>query len=89
MSNLDEIHLAQEFVINQLQKTKPGTIKAFNWCQEEINALVEEIGLILCSEDTSYVFTFTEKELSERYGTEIWEQRLTGRVQEILSEIEE
>ena len=88
MSNLDEIRLAQEFVVNQVKKAKPGTIKALSWRQEEINALIEEIILILHLEDKSSVFTFTEKELSEGYGTEIWEKRLTGRVQEILAEIE-
>jgi len=88
MSNSDEIRLALEFVINQLQKAKPGTIKALSWSQDEINSLVEEIKLTLCAEDTSYIFIFTEKELVEGYGTKIWKERLISRVNEILAEIE-
>ncbi len=88
MSDFDEIRLAQEYVINQLQKAKPNNIYALSWRQEEINTLVEEIRFTVYSGDKSYVFTFTEKELIEGYGTKIWEKRLTRRVKEVLAEIE-
>ena len=88
MSDFDEIRLAQEYVFNQLQKAKPNNIYALSWRQEEINTLVEEIRFTVYSGDKSYVFTFTEKELIEGYGTKIWEKRLTRRVKEILAEIE-
>jgi len=87
MSDFDKILSAHEFVTNQLQKAKPANLNALSWRQEEINALVEEFRLTVYSGDKSYVFTFTEKELIEGYGTKIWEKRLTRRVKEVLAEI--
>jgi uncharacterized lipoprotein YddW (UPF0748 family) len=85
MTDFDTIRFAQEFVVIQLQKAKPNNIDALNWRQEEIHALVEEIKLTVYSQDESFAFTFTEKELTEDYGTKKWEKRLNGRVKKILA----
>jgi uncharacterized lipoprotein YddW (UPF0748 family) len=74
MNDFDQILSAHEFVTNQLQKAKPANINALSWRQEEINALVEEFRLTVYSVDKSYVFTFTERELIEDYGTQKWEK---------------
>ena len=86
MNDSDTIRFAQEFIVTQLQKAKPDNIDALTWRQNEINALVEEFKLTVYSKDKSSVFTFTEKELIEDYGTKKWERRLSGRMKEILAE---
>jgi len=89
MPDFDLIRLAQEYVVTQLENAKPDSIDAFIWHQREVNALIEEVRLTVHLADQNFVFTFTEAELIQDYGTKEWETRLNERVKEILTEIKE
>ena len=84
-SESGKIRFTQEFILNQLQKARPSNIDALTWRQKEIDALVEEFKLTVYSGEKSSVFTFTEKELIEDYGTKKCKKRLSRRVKEILA----
>jgi len=88
MPDFDLIRLAQEYIVTQLENAKPDSIDAFIWDQREVNALIEEVRLTVHFADQDFVFTFTEEELIQDYGSKKWESRLNGRVKEILAKTE-
>ena len=86
MTEVEKLRKAQNFIAQELQKKGTGHVDAVNWAQGPHNAVAGIHRLIVLRGGEKSVFTFTEYELLENYGSKEWVKQLRGHVGEILME---
>ena len=87
MTITEKRHEAQDFITRELQQKGATRIDAVNWDQGPHNAAAGIHRLIVFRGGEKSIFTFTEYELLENYGSKEWGKQLRGHVGEILMEL--
>jgi hypothetical protein len=78
---------AQEYITREIQRQTTGRIGALSWEQTPNDRAARIHRLVLFQGGEKTIFTFTEYELRENYGSEQWERRLREDVSNILAAI--
>lgn len=86
MTEAEKLNQAQDFITRELQKKGADGINALTWEQTPPDKATKIHRLVLFRGGEKSVFTFTEYELLEDYGSRQWEKELRSRVGEILME---
>jgi len=86
MTELEKLREAQDFIARELQKKGIGRVDAVNWAHDPHDAASGIHRLIVLRSGEKFIFTFTEYELLENYGSKQWEKRLRGYVSEVMIE---
>ena len=87
MTEAEKIREAQGFISQEVQKKGTGRIDALHWEQTPQDQTTKIHGLVVFRGGEKSVFTFTEWELIEDYGSKHWEKQLRSHVGEILMEL--
>ena len=87
MIDVDKIREAQDFIIRELKKQSVGRIDAIEWQQTPQNRATHIYRLVLFRGGEQSVFTFSEYELLENYGSKHWEKQLRDHVGDIMTEL--
>ena len=87
MTEAEKLLEAKDFITRVLQQKGTGRIDAMNWGQGPHNADVGIHRLIALRGGEESIFTFTEYELLENYGSKEWEKELRGHIGDILMEL--
>jgi len=86
MTEAEKLRDAQDFITREVQKKGATRIDALTWDQGPHNPAARIHRLSIFRDGEKSVFTFTEYELPENYGSKQWEKQLRGHVGEILME---
>ena len=86
MTEAEKLREAQDFITRALQKQSVDRIDALHWEQTPQDLTTKIQRLVLLRSGEKYIFTFTEYELFEDYGSKEWEKQLRNHVGEILME---
>ncbi len=86
MTEAEQLREAQDFITRELQQKGATRIDAMNWAQDPHDPAAGIHRLIVLRGGEKSVFTFTEYELLENYGSKEWVKQLRGHVGEILME---
>jgi len=87
MTEPETLREAQDFITREVQKHDADRVDALSWDQgpHDLAAGIHRLVVFRGSEKS--IFTFTEYELLEHYGSKEWEKQLRGHVGEILIEL--
>ena len=86
MTEAKKILGAEDSIARKLLKHDASRIDAPNWEQGPHDPAAGIHRLIVSRDGEKSIFTFTEYELLENYGSKEWEKQLRGHVGEILME---
>ena len=86
MTEVEKLLEAQDFITRVLLQKSASQIDAMNWGQGPHNAVAGIHRLIVLRGGEESIFTFTEYELLENYGSKEWEKQLRGHIGDILME---
>jgi hypothetical protein len=87
MTESKKIHEAEDYIARKLLKHGASRIDALDWEQGPHDPAAGIHRLIVSRGGEKSIFTFTEYELLENYGSKEWEKQLRGHVGEILMEL--
>ena len=87
MTEAEQLREAQDFITPELQQKGATRIDAVSWGQGPHNAAAGIHRLIVFRGGEKSIFTFTEYELLETYGSKEWQKQLRSHVGEILVEL--
>ena len=83
-----QIFYAQKFVEHHLRKARPKRSNSFRWGGITMGLDSGEIGLAIQQGEDEKIYSFTEDELLDGYGTSLWKVQLFARITEILNDVE-
>ncbi len=86
MTEAEKLRQAEDFINRELQQKGTARIDALTWDQGPHDPAAGVNRLIVFRGGEKSIFTFTEYELLENYGSKEWEKQLRGHVGEILME---
>ena len=86
MTEAEQLREAQDFITRELQQKGAARIDAVNWQQTPQDRATRIHRLVLIRGGEKSVFTFTEYELLDDYGSKQWEKQLRDHVSDILTE---
>ena len=86
MTEAEKLRQAQDFITRDLQQKGATRIDALNWEQGPHDPAAGIHRLIAIRNGEKSIFTFTEYELLENYGSREWEKQLRGHVGQNLME---
>ena len=87
MTDAEKLRQAQDFIAREVQKKGAGRIDALHWEQTSQDQTTKIHQLVVFRSGEKSIFTFTEYELLEKYGSKQWEKQLRSHVGEILMEL--
>ena len=87
MRTADKLRKAQDFINRELQKQSADRFYAQDWEQTPHDRATRTHRLVVFRDGEKSVFTFTEYELLENYGSKKWEKHLWSHVGKILMRI--
>jgi NADH:ubiquinone oxidoreductase subunit len=77
---------AQDFITREVQKKGADRINALTWEQTPQDRATKIHRLVIFRGEEKSVFTFTEYELLEHYGSKEWEKHLQSHISDIMME---
>jgi len=83
----EKIRDAQDFIARELQKRGANQIDTLSWEQTPQDRATRIHRLVLFRGGEKSIFTFTEYELLENYGSKQWEKQLLGHISDILVDL--
>lgn len=86
MIEVDRLQEAQEFITRELQRQSTDRIDAADWQQTPQDRATRVYRLVVFRSGEKSIFTFTEYELLENYGSKEWEKQLRDHCSDILTE---
>jgi len=87
MNEIDKLRYAQDFIFRELQKKASARIEALTWDQGPHDPAAGIHRLVVFRGGEKCIFTFTEFELLEHYGSKQWEKQLRDHIGDILIEL--
>ena len=87
MIDAEKLRESQDFIAQEVQKHCATRIDALTWQQGPYNKATRIHRLVVFRGGQKSVFTFTEYELLENYGSKEWEMQLQDHVNDILTEL--
>jgi hypothetical protein len=87
MTDSEKLTKAQDYISRELQQQGTNPIDVLTWEQTPQDRATKIHRLVLFRGGDKSVFTFTEYELLDNYGSKLWEKELQGHVGEILMEL--
>jgi hypothetical protein len=79
---------ARKLITAQIEKKLGAQMTGVAWGSKSLNLRAGEHGLVIHRGSEKQVFTFTEAELTDGYGSLKWRSHLLGRVNEIVRKME-
>ena len=86
MTESEKVRNAQNFIAQEVQKKGASRVDEVNWEQGPHDVTVGIHRLIVLRGGEKSIFTFTEYELLDNYGSKQWEKQLRIHVGEVLME---
>ena len=87
MTEAEKLSEAQDFITSELQKHGAGRIDAMSWGQETEDQPAGIYRLYVFQRGEKLVFTFTQYELTEYFGSIQWEKDLREHIGNVLREL--
>jgi hypothetical protein len=87
MTESQKIVSAQDFINRELQRRSVDRIDAITWEQTPQDRTTRIHRLVVLRGSEKSIFTFTEYEILDHYGSKQWEKQLRCHVGEVLMEI--
>ena len=87
MTEADKLAQAQGFITQELQKQGIDRKYTMTWEQTPQDRATKIHRLVLSRGCEKYIFTFTEYELLDKYGSRDWEKQLRGHIGDVLMEL--
>jgi hypothetical protein len=79
---------ARKLITAQIEKKLGAQVTGVAWGSKSLNLTAGEHGLVIHRGSEKRVFTFTEVELIDDYGSLKWRSHLLARVNEIVRKME-
>ncbi len=86
MTETEKLRQAQDFIARELQQKGAGRIDALDWEQTPQDRATRIHRLVVFLGGEKFIFTFTEYELLDNYGSKQWQKQLRDHVGDILTE---
>jgi hypothetical protein len=87
MTEAEKLHNIQDFIIREVQKNGDVRVDVVNWAQDLYNSAAGIHLLEVFRGGEKSIFTFTEYELLDNYGSKQWETQLRSHVNDVLTEL--
>ena len=87
MTEPEKLQRAQDFIDQELHRRAVERIDALNWEQTPQDRVTRIHRLVVFQGGEKSIFTFTEYELIDKYGSKKWEKQLRSHVGDVLMEI--
>jgi len=87
MTESEKIALSQDFINRELQRRGVERIDTITWEQTPQDRITRIHRLVVFRGGEKSIFTFTEYELLDKYGSKQWEKQLRDYVGEVLVEL--
>jgi len=84
MTEAEKLREAQNFITRELQKKGADRVDALSWDQDSHNSVAGIHRLFVFRGGEKSIFTFTEYELLEHYGSKQWEKQLRGYISDVM-----
>ncbi len=86
MIEVNKLREAQDFINREPQKQSANRVDMLDWQQIPQDRATKIHRLVVFRGGEKSVFTFTEYDLLENYGSKQWEKQLRDQVSDILTE---
>jgi hypothetical protein len=87
MTEPEKLQRAQDFIDQELRRRAVERIDALTWEQTPQDRVTRIHRLVVFRDGEKSIFTFTEYELIDNYGSKKWEKQLRSHVGDVLMEI--
>lgn len=87
MTEAEKLRQAQDFITRELKQKGAARIDVVNWDQGPHDAAAGIHRLIAIRGGKKSIFTFTEYEFLENYGSKQWERQMRGHISDVLTEL--
>ena len=87
MIDAEKLHEAQDFIAKEVQKHCATRIDALTWEQTPQDRNTEIHRVVISRGGEKSIFTFTEYDLLEDYGSKKWERQMRDHIMDILVEL--
>jgi hypothetical protein len=87
MTEAEKLHNVQHFITRELQKQGADRVGALTWEQTPQDRVTNIHRLVLFLGGEKSIFTFTEYELLDNYGSKQWEKQLQSHVNAVRTEL--